>query len=1217
MSAKERFLEYLRLIEQRLRLRSLASGAAILAVLLLAVTAAAAWLALRYAFDPRVLLAGRIALVLAAGAGLALGIAAPLLRINRRRAARLAEAKLAGLEERAATLVGPSAGSPLAELVAEEALRHAEAVPPRALVGNGAIAAAGISAAAAIAVLVWFTAAAPGSLGYGAHLLWAGAPPAGQQALFELTVKPGDAKVRRGGDQLIEAVAAGFDMTGLRIRLRRPGAAQWETLSMEPSPSGGGFVFLIAGITEDVEYQVDAQRMRSPVYRLRVVDLPKIEKFRVRYRYPAYLGLPDREEDPGGDVRAIENTRALLEIETDKPLSGGVIVLDDGTRLPLQSEGRIARAELEVKRDGAFHFAALDGGAPVRLSEDYFIEAQPERAPEVRLTRPGRDAKVSPIEEVTVEAEAADDFGLQALEITYSVNGGEPRTIRLPVQRGAKEASGRAVIALEEFRLQPGDIVALSATARDARAAAQTDIFFLEAQPFEREFQQSQTVGGMSGMEGEGEDANDIVQRQKEIISATWNQIRSRKGAAETREDAAFLSGMQQKLAEQAQSLSQRMRSRQLAGTNEEFQKFSQEMSSASKAMQDAAARLRNLQWREALSPEQRALQHLLRAESIFRQIQVAFGQQGGGGGRGGGQMRDLESLFELELDLEKNQYETVQSASGAASRERQIDEALKKLEELARRQQQQAEQQRRNEQSFQQRWQQEMLRREAEELRRQLAELQRNQRNQSGQSGQEQQSQQGGQSSQGASGSSSGSQGQQRAGGPQSERLSRAQQQIERALEDMRRAQSAQGGEAQENARRAAERMSQALDELGSLRRQQTGDRMESLSRRASELAERQRRYEEQVRRLFPPQQAGAQQPGQPAAPASESEKLGREKEAMQREYQRLEQDLREAARALDSSQRGAAQRLREALGEAQQNELGLRMRLGAEWMRRGLGPYLAPRERVVTEALDRLRDQVEQARQLAGREGGGQQREQVERALGQLENLREQLQRQARAGRQQGQKGGEGRPQGQGQERNNGRQQGQQGNEGGQPGRGQDPNGQPGQGQQRASSQQEGDGRGGQRAGERMPGESRQGDRRQTGGDTSFWRGDYSALNDGSLQPDWSRSGDGGRGAWNEAMRQLRQLREEAAVSDETQAEIEQLLRRMQQLDPARFGSPLLSSRIENEFLPQLEQVELRLRKELSEQSGAPRAAPSAKAPPGYAEAVAEYFRRLSRGR
>ncbi|MCS7042220.1 MAG: hypothetical protein NZR01_05460 [Bryobacteraceae bacterium] len=1200
MSARERFFAYLAAIEQRLRWRSLALGAAALTAALLAVTVAAAWFGLRYAFDPRVLLAGRLALVLACGAVLALGIAAPLLRINRRRAALLAEKKLDGLDERAATLAGPAAESPLAELVAEEALRIAEAAPPRSLVGNAVIAAGSVAASAALAVLLWLTSAAPGTLGYGARLLWAGAPPSGQQPLFQLVVRPGNARIRRGGDQVVEALVAGLDASGIQIRLRRAGAAQWESLPMEPNPAGAGYIFLLAGVTEDIEYQVDARRMRSPVYRLSVVDLPRVEKIRVRYRYPAWLGLPEKIEDPGGDVRAVENTIAELEILTDRPLPNGVLQLDDGTRIRLAPAGeRLARAQLEVRRDGAYYIAALDGGAPVRLTEDYFIEAQPERAPEVRLTRPGRDARVSPIEEVVVEAEAADDFGLRTLEITYSVNGGEPRTVRLPVAPGAREARGRTVIALEEFRLQPGDIVALSATARDARAAAQTDIFFLEAQPFEREFQQSQTMGGgAGGMEGEEEDA-DIVQRQKEIIAATWNQIRTPRPRAQAQEDAAFLSGVQEKLSAQAQSLAQRMRSRQLAAMSEESRKFSELMAEASKAMQEASGRLRSLAWRDALAPEQRALQNLLRAESLFRQIQVAFGQQGGGRGSGGSQLRDLESLFELELDLEKNQYETVQTASGSASRERQIDEALKKLEELARRQQQAAAEQQRNQQSFQQRWQQEMLRREAEELRRQLEELQRSQR---GQSGQLSRNQQGGQSSQSGDSGQPSQSSSSRSGSPQSARLSRAQQELERAIEDMRRAQSAQGSQAQENARRAAERMQQALSELGQLRQREAGDRMDDLSRRASELAERQRRYEEQLRKLFPQADGSRpqQQPGQPAGSASDAERLAREKESMQRDYQRLEQDMREAARALDGSQRGAASRLRQALGEAQQDEVGLRMRLGAEWMRRGLGPYLAPRERVLTEALDRLSRQVEEARQMAGREGGNrEQREQVERALGQIESLREQLERQARAGRQ----GREGQQAG-------GRDsQPQQGRDG-QPGQGRD--GQP----QRAGSPQ---GQQGGRAGDMPAPGDPQGRRRQTGGDTSFWRGDYGALNDGSLQPDWSRSGDasGARGSWMDALRQLRELREQGAISDETQEELDRLLRQMQRLDPSRFGSPLLTERIEREVLPQLEQLELRLRRELGEKTAPPRAAAPAKAPPGYAEAVAEYFRRLSRSR
>lgn len=75
-----------------------------------------------------------------------------------------------------------------------------------------------------------------------------------------------------------------------------------------------------------------------------------------------------------------------------------------------------------------------------------------------------------------------------------------------------------------------------------------------------------------------------------------------------------------------------------------------------------------------ALPPEQRALQHLQRAEATFRDVQVAFGQRGGGGGGEGMSAEDLSDLFELELDKLENQYEAVQ-----------------RLRELARRQEQEA----------------------------------------------------------------------------------------------------------------------------------------------------------------------------------------------------------------------------------------------------------------------------------------------------------------------------------------------------------------------------------------------------------------------------------------------------------------------------------------------------------------------------------------------
>src|SRR5215467_15299866 len=92
---------------------------------------------------------------------------------------------------------------------------------------------------------------------------------------------------------------------------------------------------------------------------------------------------------------------------------------------------------------------------------------------------------------------------------------------------GSKSASGTATIALEDFKVQPGDIVSLYATAKDARKSVNTDIFFIEAQPFERNYTQSQQDGGGGG--GGDDDAgqqNQISQRQKEIITATWYQVK-------------------------------------------------------------------------------------------------------------------------------------------------------------------------------------------------------------------------------------------------------------------------------------------------------------------------------------------------------------------------------------------------------------------------------------------------------------------------------------------------------------------------------------------------------------------------------------------------------------------------------------------------------------------------------------------------------------------
>jgi hypothetical protein len=1107
MNPLDQLNSYLKRVEVRLRVFMLARGAALTALAALLSTVLLVLLANSFAFSEASLVGSRILLSLALACALGFGLLVPVLRLSRRNAARGAEEKCPQFEQRLLTLAEISsspASEPFLELLAADTLRIAREAQPERLVAGRRIFAFICAAALATLTLVWLMVSGPGYLGYGAWLLWSGTPRGGIGPFYNLLLSPGDRTVRRGADQLVTARPVGFEAPQVRLFARYRSASKWEEVSMQPQPGSSDFGFLFAGLPDTLDYYAQAGRVRSQQHTLTIVDLPSVQRIRITYRFPRWTGLKDAVEEPGGDLRAVEGTEAEIAVQTDRPLNRGALVLDDSSQVPLSAgQGNWRTARLTLRKDGLYHIAALEQGEPIRLSEDYFIEARKDSAPVVRIARPGRDARVNPIEEVPVLVEAADDFGLQELELRYSVNGGPERTVPLLRQQGLKEAEGAITLYLEDSKLAPGDIVSLYAAARDARASTKTDIYFVEAQPFEREYSQSQQMGGGAGG-GEGNEQSRISQRQKEIIAATWNELRSTaRDRNASAENAAFLADVQAKLRDQARSLATRIERRELSRANQEFSSFSRDMTQAAEAMGAAAEKLKASQWQQALTPEQKALQHLLRAQATFRQIQVAFGNRAGGGRGGGGMGRDLENLFDLELDTEKNQYEARQQPASPDQRAREIDEALQRLEQLARRQQELAQQQRRQPQSFQQRWQQEMLRREAEQLQRRMEQLTR--------------------------GGSS-----QQAGG--SQQVEQALRRLEEATRDMRQAGAAQSGgssRGEAESRRAAERLREARDLLGRLRRQEASQLLDDMVRRADRLAEQQQDFADRLRQSAAAQPQPQPQPGTRPAPSlqpgqnqRQAQEMAAEKDRMAAELQRLERNMQDAARDLASSQRPAASRLRQALGNMQQDELALRMRYNAEMIRRGLGPLVWMREAPVTEGLRNLRDQLREAQAALDRSPGGQLG--MERALAQLERLRNRI---------------------------------------------------------------------------------------QAGGPR---RGDFSAMNRGDLRPP-----EGGveptERAWRESLRELSQIRQMVQANPEIARDVQELIREIERLDPKRFpGNPELVERLRSQVLPSLEQLELQLRRTLEgDQAGQVRSGASEPIPTGYAAAVAEYFRRLSKER
>jgi len=102
----------------------------------------------------------------------------------------------------------------------------------------------------------------------------------------------------------------------------------------------------------------------------------------------------------------------------------------------------------------------------------------------------------------------------------------------------------------------------------------------------------------------------------------------------------------------------------------------------------------------------------------------------------------------------------------------------------------------------------------------------------------------------------------------------------------------------------------------------------------------------------------------------------------------------------------------------------------------------------------------------------------------------------------------------------------------------------------------------------------------------------------------------------AYNDLMRDLSRLRAATGNDKDLAREYQQLVAQAQQLDPKKWGnSGQLSEVISGQVLTAIDQVELLLRRKLDANDGSVRSASPRNAPPGYANAVAEYYKRLSK--
>jgi hypothetical protein len=781
---------------------------------------------------------------------------------------------------------------------------------------------------------------------------------------------------------------------------------------------------------------------------------------------------------------------------------------------------------------------------------------------------------------VLSQVRAEDDIGMSKLELRFSVNGAPEKSVGLYNGKPAESrVTGAHTFFLEEFGLQPGDIVSYYGKAWDNNnvtgpGTSSSDIYFIEIRPYEQSYKQSQQSGGGGGAGGQGESQDALSSQQKEIISATFKIVRdqSQMDPKEVQEGLKALALVQSRLQGQTQSLIERIERRGAAQGNEEFAKLAGYLKTAIGEMQTAAVNLGAQKPNEALPSEQKSLQQLMRAESLFRDIQVSFGQSGGGVGSGSQQKaEDLADLFELEMNKLKNQYETVQRGE-QQQKDEKVDEALQRLKELAQRQQQLNERNRMagargssSSASAGGGGGQQQLMDELQQLQRQLQRLSRER---------------------------------------SSPELNQASNQVQRAIEEMKKnlnqSQQRSGQDSVAQGIRALQQMDEARRTLeqGQSAGLQRG--LEDAVSESEKLIEEQKKVQEGIERLMQQKQEGR---------TSEAQQLGKDlsdrKSLLSDRVKGLGSKIDELAKQARKSQTETFRKLNDAAATIREKQLPQRILSGNQLLDNGYYEFMKGREDYVRSNLEELNRQLEAAKGSIGQSKEAKLEDNLRKTRELADALGAAQRRLQSAG-----------------SRNQSAQQ-QQGQQGSQPNQqgGQDARGSQG-GQQ---------GQGGQQAQGRQGSEGARGEG-QPGGGGGGGRGGLNAGNqpfrDGRETP-MGGSGPplGGDRLGEDQMRQLRQqlsqgladaneLRQSIDRSSTDYRNIDRVVGNLQRLNENSYDETRRIAALK-EAIDLLNQMEMNLSREYDKLNQTDKYfyAEDSEAPANYKKLVEEYYKALAR--
>lgn len=187
--------------------------------------------------------------------------------------------------------------------------------------------------------------------------------------------------------------------------------------------SSGEFIYTIESVKDSFEYSFRVLDQVSPEYRISVLELPMVRNLQIKLTYPKYTKIPSRFMDQNvGDIAALKGTQIEANITTNKPLKNAWVIFDDSSKIRMKTLAAEARITWALKRIGSYFFKLIDKQGNENQNPIFYrMDIVEDNHPTVKLIVPGMDVDLDEDMRLFLVAEAQDDFGFLSARLNYRI----------------------------------------------------------------------------------------------------------------------------------------------------------------------------------------------------------------------------------------------------------------------------------------------------------------------------------------------------------------------------------------------------------------------------------------------------------------------------------------------------------------------------------------------------------------------------------------------------------------------------------------------------------------------------------------------------------------------------------------------------------------------------------------------------------------------------